>query len=138
MEKNKINRRKFVKNSALAAGGVMAMPLASHAGFYSGSAPKEIKVALVGCGGRGTGAAVQALIANEDVKLVAMADAFRDRLEGSLRSIIGEFDNADERVDVPENRSEEHTSELQSRGHLVCRLLLEKKKKESKTETSTQ
>src|SRR5690625_5822627 len=27
------------------------------------------------------------------------------------------------------NRSEEHTSELQSRGHLVCRLLLEKKKK---------
>jgi len=104
MEKNKINRRKFIKNSALAAGGVMAMPLASHAGFYSGSAPKEIKVALVGCGGRGTGAAVQALIANEDVKLVAMADAFRDRLEGSLRSIIGEFDNADERVDVPENR----------------------------------
>src|SRR5690625_7185060 len=103
MEKNKINRRKFVKNSALAAGGVMAMPLASHAGFYSGSAPKEIKVALVGCGGRGTGAAVQALIANEDVKLVAMADAFRDRLEGSLRGIIGELDNADERVDVPAN-----------------------------------
>src|SRR5690625_7609251 len=104
MEKHKTNRRKFVKNSALAAGGVMAMPLASHAGFYSGSAPKESKVALVGCGGRGTGAAVQALIANEDVKLVAMADAFRDRLEGSLRSIIGEFDNADERGDVPENR----------------------------------
>src|SRR5207253_4877209 len=33
------------------------------------------------------------------------------------------------RVPVPEQRSEEHTSELQSRGHLVCRLLLEKKKK---------
>src|SRR5690625_5790383 len=33
-----------------------------------------------------------------------------------------------ERTDVP-RRSEEHTSELQSRGHLVCRLLLEKKKK---------
>lgn len=102
--KNKINRRKFVKNSALAAGGVMAMPLASHAGFYSGAAPKEIKIALVGCGGRGTGAAVQALIAHDDVKLVAMADAFRDRLEGSLRSIKGEFDNADDRVDVPESR----------------------------------
>lgn len=101
---NKINRRKFVKNSALAAGGVMAMPLASHAGFYSGAAPKEIKIALVGCGGRGTGAAVQALIAHDDVKLVAMADAFRDRLEGSLRSIKGEFDNADDRVDVPESR----------------------------------
>src|SRR5690625_6095510 len=34
-------------------------------------------------------------------------------------------------------RSEEHTSELQSRGHLVCRLLLEKKKKTKKTSTST-
>src|SRR5437660_6899111 len=33
---------------------------------------------------------------------------------------------------VPPNRSEEHTSELQSRGHLVCRLLLEKKKKNNK------
>src|SRR5690625_6747452 len=30
--------------------------------------------------------------------------------------------------DIEKNRSEEHTSELQSRGHLVCRLLLEKKK----------
>src|SRR5437870_7297262 len=35
-------------------------------------------------------------------------------------------------------RSEEHTSELQSRGHLVCRLLLEKKKKRNKTRTKTQ
>src|SRR5207253_8259067 len=33
----------------------------------------------------------------------------------------------------PRGRSEEHTSELQSRGHLVCRLLLEKKKKPHKT-----
>src|SRR2546422_10978019 len=35
--------------------------------------------------------------------------------------------------DVAQNRSEEHTSELQSRLHLVCRLLLEKKKKETNT-----
>src|SRR5437870_9541215 len=35
---------------------------------------------------------------------------------------------------VPDVRSEEHTSELQSRGHLVCRLLLEKKKKKKKTQ----
>src|SRR5690625_5331992 len=35
-------------------------------------------------------------------------------------------------VDLPAPRSEEHTSELQSRGHLVCRLLLEKKKKNGK------
>src|SRR5690625_6274487 len=41
---------------------------------------------------------------------------------------IGRVDEADG-VDVADERSEEHTSELQSRGHLVCRLLLEKKKK---------
>src|SRR5437870_10326956 len=35
-------------------------------------------------------------------------------------------------------RSEEHTSELQSRGHLVCRLLLEKKKREDRITTSHQ
>src|SRR5439155_11769016 len=34
-------------------------------------------------------------------------------------------------------RSEEHTSELQSRGHLVCRLLLEKKKKNNRLKNST-
>src|SRR5690625_6484993 len=34
-----------------------------------------------------------------------------------------------EAIELEELRSEEHTSELQSRGHLVCRLLLEKKKK---------
>src|SRR3712207_7912829 len=45
------------------------------------------------------------------------------------------------RDDPPERdrrRSEEHTSELQSRQYLVCRLLLEKKKKEHKTCTDTQ
>src|SRR5690554_587265 len=38
----------------------------------------------------------------------------------------------DQQKDVRNNRSEEHTSELQSRPHLVCRLLLEKKKKKNK------
>src|SRR5437870_13520756 len=39
------------------------------------------------------------------------------------------------RLCLRQNRSEEHTSELQSRGHLVCRLLLEKKKKIKKPES---
>src|SRR5437660_4487727 len=41
----------------------------------------------------------------------------------------------DGRDDRASDRSEEHTSELQSRGHLVCRLLLEKKKKKQSTAT---
>src|SRR5690625_6132039 len=42
--------------------------------------------------------------------------------------VITEEDYISYTVNEDENRSEEHTSELQSRGHLVCRLLLEKKK----------
>jgi len=58
-------------------------------------------VALIGCGGRGTGAAAQALSTNGKVKLVAMADAFRDRLEGCLAELKKEHSD---RVDVPEAR----------------------------------
>tara|TARA_B110000240_G_scaffold142721_1_gene157904 strand:- start:1523 stop:2746 length:1224 start_codon:yes stop_codon:yes gene_type:complete len=53
---------------------------------------KKIKLALIGCGGRGTGAAVQALRADKDVELVAMADAFSDQIENSLKAISEEFD----------------------------------------------
>lgn len=49
----------------------------------------EIKIALIGCGGRGTGAAAQALSTAGPVKLWAMADAFEDRLEGSLSRLAG-------------------------------------------------
>src|SRR3712207_8487212 len=43
---------------------------------------------------------------------------------------------ADAYTDKTPDRSEEHTSELQSRQYLVCRLLLEKKKKRSNTDTN--
>lgn len=59
-----------------------------------------LRVGLVGCGGRGTGAAAQALKADKNVKLVAMADAFKDRLEVSLAT-LGKEDVA-EKLDVPE------------------------------------
>ncbi|MEK7258161.1 MAG: twin-arginine translocation signal domain-containing protein, partial [Bacteroidota bacterium] len=76
------SRREFVKTSALAAGGVLLMPsmLAAKAHL---DGDDTIKVALVGCGGRGTGAIIQALSTKQNVKLVAMADAFRDRLAQS-------------------------------------------------------
>lgn len=83
----KQSRRDFVKTSSLIAGGMLAMPLVSPAaGFFTGSSDK-IKIALIGCGGRGTGAAVQALSTKQNVELVAMADAFRDRLDGSYNNI---------------------------------------------------
>jgi len=104
MKKNAIDRRKFVKQSAAAAGAIMAVPFAAKAGFYMEKPAKEMRVALIGCGGRGTGAATQALLAHPDVKLVAMADAFRDRLESSLKNIREEIDNPDSRIEVPDSR----------------------------------
>ena len=90
MENNKtklsLSRRDFVRNSSLVAGGMLAMPIISRANYFSGSADK-IKIALIGCGGRGTGAAVQALSTKQNVELVAMADAFKDRLDGSYKNI---------------------------------------------------
>ncbi len=102
------SRRDFVKQSTLLAGGVLAAPLIAGANVFSG-ADDTIKVALIGCGGRGTGAAVQALLSKQNVKLVAMADAFRDRLDRAYSRITSD-DNSDgkvklkDRVDVPEER----------------------------------
>lgn len=101
------SRRNFVKNSSLIAGGLIAAPLLSRANFFSG-ASDEIKIVLVGCGGRGTGAAMQALMSKQNVKLVAMADAFRDNLDNCLKSLLEEAKNdgkgLEKKIDVPEDR----------------------------------
>src|SRR5690554_1440539 len=56
--------------------------------------------------------------------------AFKDRRDNLLNQLESAYKNYNKNVDQDVFRSEEHTSELQSRPHLVCRLLLEKKKKE--------
>ncbi|TXI35015.1 MAG: Gfo/Idh/MocA family oxidoreductase [Niabella sp.] len=98
MNKNKnflspTSRRKFVKNSSILAGGLLATPLFSQANYFSGS-KDVIKIALIGCGGRGTGATIQALSTKQNVQLVAMADAFRDRVDSSLKAIKNSLDEA--------------------------------------------
>jgi myo-inositol 2-dehydrogenase / D-chiro-inositol 1-dehydrogenase len=95
-----INRRDFVKGSAVAAGGIMlgAMPLDAQAKKEKN---KVLKIAVIGCGGRGAGAAVQALKADPNTRLVALADAFRDRLDYSLENILKQ-EEIKSRVDVPE------------------------------------
>ena len=106
MKKNKpelefdSNRRTFLKTSALLAGGAMLSSLPFSGAYAAGK--DTIKIALVGCGGRGTGAAFQALTARPNVKLVAMADAFRDRLDESYNPLFEKFGKA--RVDVPEDK----------------------------------
>ena len=62
-----------------------------------------LRVGLIGCGGRGTGAATQALMADSRVKLTAMADAFDDRLQTSLK-VIERMELLKSKIDVPPER----------------------------------
>ncbi|EKF55978.1 oxidoreductase [Galbibacter marinus] len=85
------SRRSFVKSTALFSAGMM-LPATEMNAMFNVLNDKTLKIALVGCGGRGTGAANQALKADENVQLVAMADAFEDRLNGSLKHLEKEFE----------------------------------------------
>jgi len=67
------------------AASAVALPATRAAVYAAGDV--VIKVGLIGCGGRGTGAAKQALLADHNVKLTAMADVFEDRLQSSFKSL---------------------------------------------------
>ncbi|AMQ55566.1 Gfo/Idh/MocA family oxidoreductase [Algoriphagus sanaruensis] len=83
------SRRDFLKTSALVTGGMLA-PSFLVPGAYA--APENhLKLAVIGCGGRGTGAVFQAFETGHPIKLVAMADAFEDRLEQSYKAISGKY-----------------------------------------------
>jgi myo-inositol 2-dehydrogenase / D-chiro-inositol 1-dehydrogenase len=93
------SRREFLRQSSgVLAGTALAGAITARA--HAGE-DNTIKVALVGCGGRGTGAAVNALSTEGPTKLVALADVFDDRLRTSLKSLQTQF--AD-KVDVPKDR----------------------------------
>ena len=103
MKKNNLTRRNFVKNSTLVITGVLSTGATVEA-MANVNREKKLKLALVGCGGRGSGAAVQALTADENVELVAMADAFADRIEKSLNGIKEHFDGEKKIIVKEKNR----------------------------------
>ncbi len=80
------DRRQFLKTGTAITLGTMAAQLGVAQRAYAAE-NNTLKVGLVGCGGRGTGAAAQALTADPHTELVAMADAFADRLDSSLNSL---------------------------------------------------
>lgn len=75
-------RRDFLKTSTAAAAGAALTGALARPGYAAEN--NTIKIALIGCGGRGTGAAAQALSTEGPTKLWAMADVFEQRLQGSL------------------------------------------------------
>jgi myo-inositol 2-dehydrogenase/D-chiro-inositol 1-dehydrogenase len=77
-------RRKFLKSTAALAGGALASKLTTGEAAYAGGSD-IIRVGMIGCGGRNTGAAAQALTADAGTRLVAMCDIFMDRVKGKRR-----------------------------------------------------
>jgi predicted dehydrogenase len=98
--KGELSRRRFLKSSTAAAAGA---PFIAGNSFAQVSSGETLRVGLVGCGGRGTGAAAQALAADPDVKLVALGDVFPDRLQGSRDTLKQQKDVA-AKIDVPDER----------------------------------
>ncbi len=93
-------RRDFIKkSSAVALGGALigSMPGQLHAYINE---PQQIKIGLVGCGGRGRGALFEALNASPAVRVVAIADAFEDKVKRTLGLLEQNFK---ERCDVTED-----------------------------------
>ena len=109
MEKNKMNRRDFLQRSTiLGVGGIVGVsalasackgpkyvPLRNPEDYYMPELPdkaiqgKEIKVGVIGCGGRGSGAIQNLFDAADGIRLTALGDVFPDRLEG-LRKMAAE------------------------------------------------
>ncbi|MDP3468625.1 MAG: Gfo/Idh/MocA family oxidoreductase [Daejeonella sp.] len=93
-------RRSFLKTSAILTGGALLSGIPLAGAYASGS--DVIKIALIGSGSRGTGAAFQALSTKFNLKLVAMADAFPDKLDKSYQALLTKF--GAEKISVPDDK----------------------------------
>lgn len=91
-------RREFIQKGATAGGALAAAAAIMPRAFAAGD--DVIRVGWVGCGGRGAGAMVNALTADKNVKLVAMGDAFKDKLEASLAE-LRKKEKFKDLIDVP-------------------------------------
>lgn len=95
-----LSRRDFLKSTSIATAGLSA-GLMNTGNYAYAAGSDKIRAGLIGCGGRGTGAANDCVKADESVEIYAMGDLFRDRLENSrdmLTQAIGD------RLNVPDER----------------------------------
>lgn len=97
---NSTTRRGFIKTSGVLAGAALVGNLAIGRGVHAAGSD-ILKIGLIGCGGRGSGAAGNAMNVDKNVKLVAMADAFADKVRGSRDTLKQQYED---QVDVPDDR----------------------------------
>ncbi|MGA2532164.1 MAG: Gfo/Idh/MocA family oxidoreductase [Candidatus Aminicenantales bacterium] len=78
-----ITRRDFIKTSAAAS---LAAAIPAGLGLYAAGSD-AIRVGVIGCGGRGTGATIDAVNSSPGVEILALFDPFQDRIDGSLKTL---------------------------------------------------
>jgi predicted dehydrogenase len=99
------NRHKFLKTTAASATLAAAAAAQVHTSVRAAGVDpsKKLKIGFVGTGGRGTGAAAQALSADDNVELHAMADVFPERIDIALQN-LSKNKNVAEKLSVPSER----------------------------------
>ena len=100
-EKKTPSRREFLKGSAAVVAGATLASQLSVARTAHAAGSEQIKVALIGCGGRGNGAVRDSLKADPAIKVIAVADAFEDKAQNTAKRLRQEFGA---RVDLPDDR----------------------------------
>ena len=99
-ERRSTSRREFLVDSALLASAAVGTQLAIGRSAHA-AGNETLKLGLIGCGGRGSGAASDALTGDPDTKLWAMADVFADKIEASHKNLTAQFGD---RVQVDPSR----------------------------------
>src|SRR5437870_1560838 len=86
LSQNVTTRREFIKTSTL-VGGALVVPSILPQKVFAKENSDTLRIGLIGCGGRGSGAADEALNADKNVVLTSMGDAFEEPLHTSLKNL---------------------------------------------------
>jgi myo-inositol 2-dehydrogenase / D-chiro-inositol 1-dehydrogenase len=81
-----MTRRDFIKTTSVASMASLAAAVSGSGGLFAAGAD-AVRVGVIGCGGRGTGAAINAVNAAPGVEILALFDPFQDRIDKSLKTL---------------------------------------------------
>ena len=81
-----MTRRDFIKTTSVASMATLAAAVSGSSGRCAGGSD-AIRIGVIGCGGRGTGAAIDAVNSSPGVEILALFDPFQDRIDKSLKTL---------------------------------------------------